>query len=128
MTLRVLAAFALVALALAALGLFSVLSYAVKLRSREIGIRMALGADGRSVRGLVLRQGLLLAAAGIGLGLLGAAAAARLLTSLVYRVSPLDVRVLGATALLMALVGALAAYLPARRATLLDPRRVLQAD
>ena len=127
-TLRVLGAFAAVALALAALGLFSVLSYTVKLRSREMGIRMALGADGSSIRGLVLRQGLGLAAIGIIIGLAGTIASSRLLSSLVFQVSPLDPRVLVASAVLMAAVAALAAYLPARKATMLEPRSVLQGE
>jgi len=127
-TLRVLLAFAGVALFLAALGLFGVLSYGVRLRSRELGIRMALGADAGAIRRMVIGQGLLLTAIGLGVGLLGALAMSRLLASLLFEVSPLDPRVLGAVALLMGAVAAMAAYLPARRATSLDPRMVLQGE
>ena len=127
-TLRVLLAFAGVALFLAALGLFGVLSYGVRLRSRELGIRMALGAESGAIRGMVIQQGLMLTAIGIAVGLVGAIASSRLLASLVFEVSALDPRVLGAVALLMATVAALAAYLPARHPTSLDPRTVLQGE
>jgi ABC-type antimicrobial peptide transport system permease subunit len=127
-TLRVLLAFAGVALFLAALGLFGVLSYGVRLRSRELGIRMALGAEAGVIRRMVIRQGLLLTGIGLGVGLVGALAMSRLLASLLFEVSPLDPRVLGAVALLMGVVAAIAAYLPARRATSLDPRMVLQGE
>ncbi|MGH7591942.1 MAG: FtsX-like permease family protein, partial [Gemmatimonadales bacterium] len=127
-TLRMLVAFAAVALLLAALGLFGVLSYAVRLRTREIGIRMALGAGTGSIRGMVLRQGLTIAAIGIGIGLIGAAALARVMAALVFKMSPLDPLVLTAAILFMAAVAAAAAYLPAWRATSVDPREVLQAE
>lgn len=127
-TLRVLLAFAGVALFLAALGLFGVLSYGVRLRSRELGIRMALGAEAGAIRGMVIREGLALTAIGVVVGLVGAIASSRLLASLVFEVSALDPRVLGAVALIMAGVAALAAYLPARHATSLDPRTVLQGE
>ena len=127
-TLRVLLAFAGVALFLAALGLFGVLSYGVRLRSHELGIRMALGAEAGAIRAMVIRQGLVLATIGIAGGLVGAMASSQLLTSLLFQVSALDPRVLGAVALLMTVVAALAAYLPARYATSLDPRTVLQGE
>jgi ABC-type antimicrobial peptide transport system permease subunit len=125
-TLRLLASFAAVALALAALGLFGVLSYGVRLREREFGVRMALGAEAGRVRRMVLRRGLALVAAGTVIGLVGAAAAARLMQSLVFRVRPLEPSVLAGAAAFMAAVAALAAYLPARRATRVDPRSILQ--
>jgi ABC-type antimicrobial peptide transport system permease subunit len=127
-TLRVLVAFAGVALFLAALGLFGVLSYGVRLRSRELGIRMALGAEAGVIRRAVIGHGLLLTGIGLGVGLVGALAMSRLLASLLFEVSPLDPRVLGAVALLMGMVAAIAAYLPARHATSLDPRTVLQGE
>ncbi|MGH7591609.1 MAG: FtsX-like permease family protein, partial [Gemmatimonadales bacterium] len=127
-TLRMLVAFAAVALLLAGLGLFGVLSYAVRLRSREIGIRMALGAGTGSIRGMVLRQGLAIAAAGIGIGLVGATALSRVMASLVFRMSPLDPLVLAAAVFFMGAIAAAAAYLPAWRATTVDPREVLQAE
>ena len=125
-TLRLLTTFAIVALALAALGLFGVLSYNVRLRSREFGIRMALGADRGSIRRMVLREGLLVTALGILLGAVGALALSRLIASLVFGVSALDPRVLGGAGLFMAVVAGLAAYLPAYRATAVEPRSALQ--
>lgn len=125
-TLRILAAFAAVALALSALGLFGVLSYGVRLRAREFGIRMALGAEGSAIRQMVLRQGLAVTTIGIAIGLAGALALSRVMASFVFRVSPLDPAVLIGAALFMGAVGTLAAYLPARHATSVDPRTVLQ--
>jgi putative ABC transport system permease protein len=125
-TLRLLASFALMSLGLAALGLFGVLSYGVKLRTREIGIRVALGAQRASVRWMVLRHGMSLAGAGVAIGVVGAVAASRVLQSLVFRISPADPKVLAASALCLAVVASLAAYLPARRATSVDPRSALQ--
>jgi ABC-type antimicrobial peptide transport system permease subunit len=125
-TLRLLTTFAGVALALAALGLFGVLSYSVRLRSREFGIRMALGADRGSIRRMVLREGLVVTALGTGIGLLGAVALSRLMASLVFGVDPLDPRVMAAAAVFMGVVATLAAYLPAYRATSVEPSSVLQ--
>jgi predicted lysophospholipase L1 biosynthesis ABC-type transport system permease subunit len=125
-TVRLLTTFALSALALSALGLFGVLSYGVRLREREFGIRMALGAERGAVRWMVLRRGMALVAAGSAIGLAGAAGAARLMRSLVFQVSPLDPAVLAGAAGFMLAVAALAAYLPARRATRVDPKAVLQ--
>ena len=127
-TLRILLAFALVALVLAALGLFGVLSYSVRLRARELGIRMALGAGTGRIRGMILRQGLTIALIGIVFGLVGAAALTRLMASLVFKMSPLDPGVLGMAVVFMGLVAATAAYLPAYRATAVDPREVLQGE
>lgn len=125
-TLRLLTTFAAVALALAALGLFGVLSYNVRLRSREFGIRMALGADRRSIRRMVLREGLTVTAIGTILGLLGAVMLSKLLASLVFGISALDPRVLAGAVVFMGGVAAIAAYLPAYRATAVEPRSVLQ--
>ncbi len=125
-TLSLLATFALVALALSALGLFGVLSYGVRLRSREFGIRMALGAERGAIRRMVMRQGLAVTAGGIAVGLVGALGAARLMQAMVFRVSPLDPFVLAGAAAFMSVVAAIAAYLPARRATTVDPRSALQ--
>ena len=125
-TLRLLTTFAGVALGLAALGLFGVLSYGVRLRHREFGIRMALGANGGSIRRMVLREGMLVTAIGVALGLLGAVALSRVLASLVFGVSTLDPRVLASAAVFMAAVAAFAAYLPAHRATSVEPSSVLQ--
>jgi len=125
-TLRLLTTFAGVALALAALGLFGVLSYGVRLRSREFGIRMALGADRGSIRRMVMREGLTVTAIGTLLGLLGAVALSRLMASLVFGVSALDPTVILGAAVFMAVVAAFAAYLPAHRATSVEPSTVLQ--
>ena len=125
-TLVMLGSFALVAVLLAALGLFGALAYAVKLRSREFGVRMAIGADRGMIRRLVLRQGLVVTVAGVVIGLAGSVAFARAMTSLVFHVRPLEPSVLAGAAGVILVVGAIAAYLPARRATAVDPRSILQ--
>ncbi|MFI5235817.1 MAG: FtsX-like permease family protein, partial [Gemmatimonadales bacterium] len=94
----------------------------------EFGIRMALGAGNGAIRGMVLRQGMTVTAIGIGLGLLGALALSRVMASLVFQVSPLDPAVLIGAVGFMGLVGAIAAYLPAWRATTVHPREVLQGE
>jgi len=125
-TLRLLGAFAVVALILAALGLFGVLSYGVRLRGREFGIRMALGAQRSRIRAMVLRQGLLVSAIGIAIGIVFAAALSRFMQSMLFEVSPLNPLVFGGAVGFMTVVAAMSAYLPAHRATATDPRRALQ--
>jgi putative ABC transport system permease protein len=125
-TLRMLASFAGVALALAALGLFGVLSYGVRLRTREFGIRMALGAQASAVRGMVLREALKVTAIGVALGAAGALALSRVIASVAFQTDPLDPGVLVAVIAFVAAVAALAAYAPAHRATAVDPRTALQ--
>ena len=125
-TLRLLASFAAMSLGLAALGLFGVLAYGVKLRTREIGIRVALGAQRGTIRRMVLRQGMTMTAVGMAIGLAGAVAASRVMGSLLFHVRPADPTILTLSALCLASVAALAAYLPARRATSVDPRTALQ--
>jgi putative ABC transport system permease protein len=120
--------FAGVAGLLAAVGIYGVLAYAVVQRTQEIGIRMALGARRAQVLALVLRQGLVLAAIGIMLGVAGAAASARLLQGMLFGVTPLDARTFVVVAVLFGLVALLAAYLPARRATQVDPIVALRAE
>jgi len=115
-----LAVFGALALVLACVGLYGVMSYSVGQRTRELGLRMALGAGRASVLGLVLRQGLTLVAIGVVLGVSGAFAASRLVASILYGSSSDLVSFASASAALVA-VAALASLLPARRASLLDP-------
>jgi putative ABC transport system permease protein len=120
--------FAALALALAAVGLYGVISYTVARSTREIGIRMALGASAAGVRGMVVRQGMTLAGIGLAIGLAAALALTRLLESQLYRVSPADPAAYGiAIALLLGSAG-LAAWLPARRATRIDPAIALRSE
>ena len=119
-------AFAATALLLAAVGIYGVLAYTVAQRTREIGIRMALGADRSAVRGLVMRHGLGLTAAGIVIGISGSLALTRWLSSMLFGVEPNDPLVLGAVAVGLALVAAVAGWLPARRATAVDPMLALR--
>lgn len=116
-----LAVFAVLALALAAVGLYAVLSYAVSLHTHEIGIRMALGASAASVRLMVLRQGLALAGAGLLLGTEAALALTRLLESQLFQTSPLDPAVYASALAMLSAVAAAAAFLPTLRATRVDP-------
>jgi len=121
------AVFGLSALLLAAIGLYAVMAAHVRQRYAELGVRMALGATARDVRRLVLGEGLRLAVAGAAVGMAGALAAGRALRALLFGVTPLDPwSLLGAVALLVA-AAALACYLPARRATKLDPLAVLRS-
>jgi hypothetical protein len=112
---------------LATVGLFGVTSYAISQRTREFGIRVALGATSRSVVGLVLREGLWLTLPGVVLGIGGAAIAGRLLSNLLFGVSAVDGLTLATTALLQAGVALLACAVPARRATSADPMTALRA-
>jgi predicted permease len=122
------AIFSAVAAALAAIGLYGVMAYMVTQRSREIGIRMALGAQRREVMGLVLRQSTALAATGLFLGLAAAAGATRYLEGLLFGLTPLDPSTFADVAIAFALVAAAAAYVPARRATLVDPLEALRCE
>ena len=120
--------FATVALTLAAIGMYGVLAYSVSQRTQEIGIRMALGARSTQVRGIVVGQGLTVAAVGIGVGLVGALALSRLLQSLVFGVSVTDPTIIATVAGSLGTVALLAAYLPARRATRVDPMETLRNE
>jgi len=125
---QLMAAFALLALVLAAVGVYGVMAYSVAARTREIGVRVALGAQPRNVFGMVVRQGMGAAAAGLTLGLLGAAALGRVLTSLLYGVKPTDVfTFVGVAGVLLAVVLA-ACLVPARRAVRVDPLEALRSE
>lgn len=120
--------FAGVAGLLAAIGIYGVLAYLVVQRTQEIGIRMALGAQRGQVLALVLRRGLILTIVGIALGLIGAAAGTRLLDRMLFGITPLDPKTFLAVAVIFGLVTTLASYLPARRATRLDPLVALRSE
>ena len=119
--------FAAVALCMAAVGVFGVMSYAVTLRAREMGIRLALGASPREVRGMIIRDGLKQALAGITIGIAGALWLTRLMDSMLFGVTAGDPLTLVAVAGILLTIALAACYLPARRATRVDPLVVLRA-
>jgi putative ABC transport system permease protein len=121
-------AFGVVAILLSAVGLYSVMAYIVSQRTREVGIRMALGADRSDVMKMITRQGMRLAAIGVGIGLVLALALARLLSSLLIGVSGYDVPTFLVVPTLLAAVALVACYLPARRATKVDPLIALRYE
>ena len=125
---RVFLVFGLLALLLAVVGLYGVKSYIVSQRTREIGIRMALGARPRDVRSMMLKEGAGLAAAGIALGLPLAALLGVALSSMLYNVKPLDPVVFTVAPALLASAALFATWLPARRATRVTPLTALRAD
>jgi putative ABC transport system permease protein len=127
-TATVVLAFAFAALALAALGLYGVMAYTVTQRTREMGIRMALGARPAEVRNLIVRQSMKLVAAGIAIGVPLAAVVARLYASLLFGTTAFDPLTFGVVVVIITLVAMLASYLPARRATAVDPMMVLRVE
>jgi putative ABC transport system permease protein len=123
-----LAIFAGVALVLAAIGIFGVLSYAVSQRTREIGIRMALGAQGRSVITLIIRQAMLLVVSGVLAGTVFALALSRTMTKMLFSITPTDPATFASVGGLLIAVALFASYLPARRATRVDPIVALRSE
>ncbi len=109
-------------------GIYGVISYVVSQRTREIGVRMALGADRRDVRQMVLRQGMILAGIGVVVGLVAAAGLTRLMSSLLYGVEATDPVTFGAVAALLIAVALVASYLPALRASRTDPLEALRFE
>jgi putative ABC transport system permease protein len=126
--LLLLGGFAALALLLAALGIYGVIAFAVRQRTQEIGIRMALGATRPRVQRMVVRQGLVLAGAGALAGIGGALFITRAMRSLLYQVSATDPAIYLAVPLLLAAVAALASWLPARRAALTEPQLALRGE
>jgi putative ABC transport system permease protein len=120
--------FAAVALVLAAVGIFGVLSYAVSQRTREIGIRMALGAHGRSVVSMVVRQAMVLVACGVGIGVALGLFLSQILAEMLFGVTPTDPATFAAVAAVLGAVALLASYVPARRASRVDPIVALRAE
>jgi ABC-type antimicrobial peptide transport system permease subunit len=120
--------FGVLAALLAAIGLYGVISYGVAGRTKEIGIRMALGAKRQSVLWLILREALLLVLIGVAIGLPAVFAATRLVSSLLFGLKPADPVSLSVAVLLMIVVAALAGYIPARRATKVDPMVALRYE
>jgi predicted permease len=128
MNLTLLGTFAVIALVLATAGLYGVISYTVSQRTRELGIRMALGAQPSSVVMLVMREGALLAVLGVSAGLVGAFALSSLLERLLYGVSTRDPLTFGSLALLMGVIALLATWMPARRASRVDPLIAMKSE
>jgi putative ABC transport system permease protein len=128
LAMRLLAGFAAVALTLAAIGIYGVMAYSVRQRTREIGTRVALGADRGAIVRLVMRQGAIITVAGLTAGLVIGLATARTLSSILFGVPPWDPIALAVSALLLVATAMAACYLPARRAAGIDPARTLTVD
>jgi putative ABC transport system permease protein len=123
-----LALFGGIALALASIGVYGVMAYTIGQQRSELGIRMALGAGSRDVLRLVMHQGLFPVATGIVAGLAGAIALARLMSTLFFGIGPLDPMTFTAAPVVLGIVAAVACYIPARRATRVDPLTALRCD
>jgi ABC-type antimicrobial peptide transport system permease subunit len=126
LSLNLVGGFALIGLLLAATGIYGVVSHAAQQRTREFGIRLALGAESTSVLGLVFRQGLLLAVIGVSLGLAGALAMGGVLRAQLFGIEPSDPATLAAVCAGLIAVALLACYLPARRAVKISPASILR--
>jgi len=122
------ASFAIVALALASVGVYGVIAYAMTRRRYEFGVRLALGAQPSQVISLVVREGVVLAAVGVGLGLVGAASAAQLLASQLFGITPRDAASYGVAVVAIAVAAVAACWLPARRATIISPLEALRSE
>jgi putative ABC transport system permease protein len=127
-SMTMMSAFALIAMALCAGGIYGIISFTTTQRTREIGLRMALGADRPAIRSMVLREGSIVIAIGLGMGLIGAFAASRWLRALLFEVEPADPLTFAVVSALLAVVGLAACYVPARRATRVDPLVALRAE
>jgi ABC-type antimicrobial peptide transport system permease subunit len=127
-TLLLLGLFAILALLLGAVGIYGVMAYTVNSNTRELGIRIALGAQSADVLRLVVGQGLVLTLMGVGLGLAGAFAFSRLMSTLLFGVTATDPLIFSVVPLLLVIVAVLACYIPARRATKIDPIVVLRHE
>jgi ABC-type antimicrobial peptide transport system permease subunit len=127
-TMALLGAASGIALLLGLVGIYGVVSYVVSQRTREIGVRMALGASAPSVRRMVVRQGLALAGAGVGVGLVAAGLASTLMSSLLYGVRAIDPVTYAAVAAALVAVATAASWIPARRAAGVDPAWALRAE
>jgi putative ABC transport system permease protein len=127
-TMLLISIFAGVALILGAVGIYGVISYTASLRTREIGLRMAIGAQQRDVLQLFLREGMLLAIGGIVIGTFGALALSRVLSSMLFKISPTDPVTIGCVALMLSLIALLACYFPAHRASKIDPVQALHYE
>ena len=125
---QLMTAFAALALVLAAVGVYGVMAYSVAARTREIGVRVALGAQPKSVFAMILRQGLGAAVVGLTVGLLGAAALGRSLTKLLYGIAPTDALTFVVVAVVLVAVSVAACLIPARRAVRVDPLNALRSD
>jgi putative ABC transport system permease protein len=125
---RLLTGFAMIGLLLASIGVYGVLAYYVSQRTREIGVRAALGASGRQIAAMVVRQSMLPIGAGVILGVAGSLASGRLLQQFLFQVKPGDPQVIAAIVGLLIVVGLLASWLPARRAAAIDPLVALRDE